>query len=192
MNKNTSNYIAGVLWQIFRDGYRPSRKAQSYNVILKNGVAAYKLFNCVGHACFNLTNQQFEDYNLKLPTFQESYFGSFLSEKSRHATIKNILNFISKTGLEVEKCKEDDVIDDFKSWKIALYTAFDDYHCLIEDEAGSWSGKISYTPDMEQYNLLPKNLMTSRVFSPIYTFYGTYKVTNIYADPENKYVKEQQ
>lgn len=186
-------YLLRKLNQVFKDGYRPARGAESYNVPLKNGLWAYEQVNCLGHI-FNLRNQQFNDYQFE-PYGMYGNFPSCSPGVSNRARTGQMLDFIKETGLRVNECDPLEPIKDFRSWKIALYYAPDDFHYLLEDAPHHWSSKCGTMNYFEQIdrrqppykyrycNLLDPDLKT-------YYLYNTYKITNPYADESNPYVKD--
>ena len=196
MEQEREKYIIKVLQKVFQDGYRPARGDEPYSVRLKNGVPASGMVNCMGHI-FNLQNQQFDDYEIKpYEVVSHNYaFPYFMGLKadSNDKSARMMLNLIKKTGLKVTECAPDEIISDFKSWKIALYFSAKDFHYLLEDFPRQWSGKIGDTGIVEHFNNLtpPKEYCNHRNTLPaIYRLYGTYKLTNKKADENNKYVKD--
>ena len=192
---NGVDHLLGKLRQVFRDGYRPARGAESYNVRLKNGLWAYQQVNCLGHV-FNLRNQQFNDYDFK----PYRMFGDFVLGpwENKHAWLGQMLDFIKDTGLKVEECSPKETITDFKSWKTALYFvrfgySAGDFHYLLEDMPNQWSSKCGFRDNFEQLNLVtPPLIYKNQIDRSLtdYDFYGTYKITNPNADPNNPYVKD--
>lgn len=99
--------------------------------------------------------------------------------------------------LKIEECDPSKPIKDFKSWKIALYflnTKYDkDFHYLLEESPQNWSSKLGFEPYVEYiHNTTPplhyKNLVEKD--SDAYEFFGAYKITNVNADANNRYVKD--
>lgn len=198
MEKEETKYIIKKLYKVFKDGYRPARRDESYDVKLKNGLYAGSMINCMGHI-FNLRNKQFDDYKIKPcrvydfkgETYSEPYFTDFIKYHESKKDAELMLDFIKETGLKVAECAPDEDIRDFKSWKIALYFSRGDFHYLLEDFAGSWSGKdgdskvVEYfkskKPPMEYYHAHTQSK---------YKLFNTYKITNDNADENNKYVKD--
>lgn len=189
-----TQHLLRKLQKIFKDGYRPARGNESYNVKLKNGLPAYGAVNCLGHI-FNLRNQQFNDYQIK-PYQLYGYFPG-LSTSSNNQAVERIFDFIQETGLKVEECAPNENITNFESWKIALYFVTSkwhkDFHFLLEDTPHNWSSKLGFEPYLEHYQgVIPplqyRNLVED--FPPAYCFYGTYKLTNPNADENNKYLQD--
>lgn len=198
MEQEKTKYILKILNRIYKDGYRPARNKESYNVKLKNGLEAGCMINCMGHV-FNLRNKQFDDYKIKPydateffgEYFTEPYFMDFLKYNNNEKDAQLMLDFIKETGLKVVECAPDEIIKDFKSWKIALYFSKGDFHYLIEDFPGCWSGKVGDTNIVEHFNGLtaPKEYHCNNANST-YKLYASYKITNENANENNKYVKD--
>ena len=194
------DYIIEKLWQVFKDGYVPSRGKESYDYELSNKSGnIYNFTNCLSHACFNLTNKMFDAYNINPPKFHDcSYFGLMMHPGDTDGKIaQRILYFIRETGLKVEDCDPNIPVRDFNSWKMALYTANDDYHLLLEEPARRtarffrshrriWTSKAGYWGDFckELEGELPTVMRSGR-----YYLYNTYKITNENADEDNPFVR---
>ena len=188
-----TEHLLSKLRQVFKDGYRPARGTESYNVKLANDVKAYTMVNCLGHI-FNLQNQQFNDYKFK-PYKMFGYFPR-LGLNSNDKAADRMFDFIKETGLQIEECAPDKPIEDFKSWKIALYFEDNkwhrDFHYLLEDAPQRWSSKVGFKPYVEHiYETMPPLMYHNLVDTyPVnYQFYGTYKITNPNADTNNRYLK---
>jgi|GEM_PF-1912394 len=181
------------LQKVFKDGYRPVRKTESYSVTISNYTKAFNVVNCLGHV-FNLTNQQLEDYHI----VPYRMFGCFpkLNKKSNFQTKHDLFDFIQETGLKIEECAPDKTITDFKSWKTALYFESDgrykDFHFLLEDAPQIWSSKVGYTSYFEHlYEKVPPEQYHPLIDNKyVYDFFGTYQITNPNADENNFYVKD--
>lgn len=194
MNQDSqTRHLLSKLQQVFRDGYRPARGDESYQVKLKHQYYAYDRVNCFGHI-FNLRNQQFNDYQIK----PYELYGNFF-DNNRSDLTQNLFDFVRATGLTVEPCAPGRTITDFQSWKIALYLDFNtfdnDFHFLLEDAPHKWSSKIGFSPYVEhlKFNLPPKEYRQTSMPNPRsrkYQFYGTYKITNPNADLNNPYVQD--
>lgn len=182
------------LQQVFHDGYRPARGTQSYNVKLKNKTKAYAMVNCYGHACFNLQNEQLNDYNFETMPLFGNFSGMFYDTQSQ-ATAR-MLDFIRATGLRVEECDPDKPIEEFKSWKVGIYFEKHEYkrdfHLLLEEQPHLWSSKIGFEPCLEHIYCKkpPYTYFNMVVDDPVvYEFHGAYKITNPNADANNRYLK---
>ena len=149
--KKQTEHVLSKLQQVFHDGYRPARGTEPYDFTLKNECKAYRLVNCFGHM-FNLKNQQLNDYQFgPYPIY--SAFNEIDKDPDNKAS-QRMLDFIKEIGLKVEECAPDKLIDDFKSWKIALYFGKynnnqKDFHYLLEEAPGLWSSKIGFEPCLE-------------------------------------------
>ena len=183
-----------TLQAVFRDGYRPARGAEPYNVTLNNGVRLYSMVNCFGHI-FNLRNAQFNDYHFDSFPMYGNFPGMFYDPQDK--ALGRMMDFVRATGLQIEECDPKQPIEDFKSWKVALY--FEDhphkrdFHYLLEEQPCLWSSKIGFEPCVEHImrNQPPKsyrNIVDSD--AALYDFYGTYKITNPHADAQNRYLKD--
>ncbi len=197
-----TEHIIRKLWQVWRDGYRPARGNESYEYRLKNKTLASTMVNCMGHI-FNLRNQQLDDYDFG--PFQ--IFNDFpsINQDPYEKTVKQMFDFIKETGLKIEECAPDKTIDDFRSWKIALYFENKiincgnqniyrrDFHYQLEEGPQLWSSKLGFTPSVEYINTKePPQVFQSSIseFEPtVYNLYGTYQLTNPYADENNRYLK---
>lgn len=192
-------HLLRKLNQVFKDGYRPARGSESYDVKLKNGLYTYEGVNCLGHI-FNLRNKQFDDYDFgpyhMYGRFTNPYFGIGKSIEFEDKTKDIMFDFIKEVGLKIEECDPSKPIEDFKSWKIALYflnTKYHkDFHYLLEDSPKNWSSKLGYQPHVERIQketppLQYHNLIEE--YPETYNLYGTYKITNENADENNRYVK---
>jgi len=200
MNQEKTKYILNILYKIYKDGYRPARKNESYNVKLKNGFYAGSMINCMGHI-FNLRNKQFNDYKIEPynvfdffgEVCTEPYFMDFLKYNNKEKNAQLMLDFIKETGLKVAECAPDEMITDFKSWKIALYFSKNDFHYLIEDVPGHWSGKDGDTNIVEflKSEASPKKYCHTKTKSS-YELYCSYKITNKNANENNIYVNDRE
>lgn len=188
-------HLLRKLYKVFKDGYRPARGNEYYNVKLDNGVKAYEQVNCLGHV-FNLRNQQFNDYKIK-PYKMFGYFSGLRASRFKEDATEQMFDFIKETGLKIEECDPKKTITDFKSWKVALYFHdtpwHKDFHFLLEDAPRNWSSKLGFEPYVEHnYELVPPKIYRNLVDNnpDPYEFYGTYKITNPNADENNRYVKD--
>ena len=203
MEPQKTQYILHKLQQIFQDGYRPARGNESYRTVLPNGIPVAQMVNCLGHV-FNLRNRQFIDYAIRpyqiinpdgINSFEamaNPYFTGFMKGNTQFPEVANtMLDFIKETGLRIEECAPDQMITDFKSWKIALYFQNDDFHYLLEDAPQTWSGKVGATTRVRFYNAVTPPKKCHCLLNPHpYHLYGTYKITNPNASETNRYVQE--
>ncbi|MCM1404574.1 MAG: hypothetical protein NC133_03715 [Prevotella sp.] len=183
-------HLLRKLYKVFKDGYRPARGNESYGTKLENGMVVSNLVNCLGHV-LNLRNQQFDDYQINSRLF--GYFqGLCLSHNFKEDATKCTFDFIKETGLKVEECAPQRKINDFKSWKIALYLSHKDFHFFLEEAPREWSGKLGFENYVEHnFKLIPPKVYrnTVEIDPESYEFYGTYKITNPNADENNRYVQ---
>lgn len=198
MNQEKTRYILKVLNKVYKDGYRPSRFNEPYDVKLKNGLDAGCMINCLGHT-FNLRNKQFDDYNIKPykisnflgETLPVPYFTEFLKYDNNQKNADIMIDFIKKTGLKVVKCAPNEIITDFKSWKIALYFSSNDFHYLLEDFSGAWSGKDGNFNIVEHFDgQTPPKEYNNEHTKSTYKLFDTFKITNPNANRNNKYVRD--
>ena len=180
------------LRKVFKDGYRPARGPQTYSTVIDHYTEAFNVVNCLGHA-LNLTNEQLSDYHI----IPYKMFGRFpeIAKDSNRVASGRLLDFIKAIGLKIEPCDPNKPINDFKSWKVALYFENNcwwhkDFHFLLEEAPYVWSSKIGFTSYME--NLYTKQLPyfyeNATRDGYIYDFYETYKITNPNADENNPYI----
>lgn len=189
-----TEYLLRQLYQVFKDGYRPARGIETYGQLLKNHVETYDMVNCLGHV-FNLRNQQYNDYKFK--AFQIYGYFPGLKRQPDPIASQRLFDFIKETGLKIEECDPNKPIEDFKSWKCALYFGTDeetdlrDFHFLLEDAPYIWSSKIGFEPFVEQLRTtkLPMTYHSLLEGGLNYQFYGAYKITNPNADENNRYVR---
>lgn len=167
---------------IFRQGYVPSRGAESYRSLLPNGVRICRVTNCLEHACFNLTNKQLAE--CKIDTKSSDLFGNFealnISNEKYEA---DILKLVRNVGLEVKKCPENKILKN-NQWKVAMY--FEDmgdrrdFHFMLQEKNGMWSSKQGDLDTVEIYQEPPI------VFKRTYVKYGIYEITNPYKENRSK------
>lgn len=196
MEKEQTEYLLRKLNQVFKDGYRPARGKESYGFVLRNGAFAGDMANCFGHI-FNLRNQQFDDYQIEPPLNKwgvRYYTGFFNNSDTNQARAALMLDFIRATGLQVTESAPAEPITDFKSWKMALYFNNFDFHCFLEDAPHQWSEKNGSNIRVNRYNFAtpPRlhKLAIGWAYQLDYDLYNTYKITNPYADENNRYVKD--
>ncbi len=186
-------HIISKLYQIFQDGYRPARGFEPYNFQLDNKRKVSKLVNCFGHV-LNLRNAQFNDY--KIGPYQiYGYFPNICSDTDQQAA-QRMFDFLKEIGLKIEECAPDKTIEDFRSWKIALYfentnRLHKDFHFILEESPDLWSSKLGFSPNIEHLREknppeVYQNLLTDE-FN--YERYGAFIITNPKADENNPYIK---
>lgn len=186
---NGREHLLRKLHKVFKDGYRPARGNESYwdHALFDGRNRTYLIdrVNCFGHI-FNLRNQQFKDYGFK----PYNLYGRFDKEKLRQpaAFAQDLLDFIKETGLRVTECDPKEPINDFKSWKVALYFAPTiDFHFFLEDAPQKWSGKLGCSGPVTWQTKLP---LKHNFKQYDYDFYNTYKITNPHADETNRYIQD--
>lgn len=163
----------------------PDRGDEEYDMFAK-------YVNCFEHACFNLSNRELEE--LGIDCFEYTYrspFGEF-SQNSIHEAKEEMLEFLTQTGLLVEKFDGKKILKS-NQHKVALYfsEAFEreqgerDYHFLLQRKDGKWSGKCGdMSSRVESYETLEETLP--------YAFNNKYKLdtvlvlTNPYASEERQ------
>ena len=174
MNKSTIKKLS----EIYKLGHLPCRGDQLYD-------KTFRLANCFEHACLNLTDQEIEQYCITENDSCE--FGNFYSITQKGTSLE-IERTLKKTGLQIEKCTPDKVIN-FNQWKVALYfeyfyTLNRDFHFLIQEKDGSWSGKIGYTSKCHHFKNLPESVCCDKRY---YNLYETFCITNPYATKEKEH-----
>lgn len=133
--------IIKKLQEVLKKGKMPDRGDEEYDMFAK-------YVNCFEHACFNLSNRELEE--LGIDCFEYTYrspFGEF-SQNSIHEAKEEMLEFLTQTGLLVEKFDGKKILKS-NQHKVALYfsEAFEreqgerDYHFLLQRKDGKWSGK---------------------------------------------------
>ncbi len=171
--------------KLFELGYVPSRGDETYYFKTKNSILTGHIFNCFAHACFNLTNQQIDDLNFYEDEIfdLQGYNRGNLSQLQKSEVAQHFTGLIKSAGLIVEPCLEETVLNG-NQWKIALYfdeikfgknSQLRDFHFLLQEKDGSWSGKAGYTPRVKKVDSLPKEL------DYYYSFYECYSITNPFA-----------
>lgn len=164
--------IIKKLQEIIKFGHVPCRGDEYYGKF-----GAY--VNCFEHACFNLTNQQIEslcldDWRLGF----RSPFGEF-EENSIEKSREEMLNFITQTGLKVEKAFPTKILKN-NQYQVALYFSkitnsdnIDDFHFLLHEKDGTWSGKSGdMSTRVEHFDALETILPRS--------MYSKYKLDNVF------------
>lgn len=179
--------VVKKLREIFELGYVPSRRGESYYYKTQSGDLTKDLVNCFGHACFNLTNEMFDKFDI---TIEDKYdmqaiTGRIDSLSKKQVSLK-LLDFVRDIGLMVERCPKEAKLK-ANQWKIALYfdqitfgkeTFLRDFHFMKQENDNSWTSKISFTSRVAVEEDLPKQ------FTNYYRLYDVYKITNPHAKIE--------
>ncbi len=174
MNKAKKTILK--LRKIFQEGYLPSRYDDEYIFVAYLDKDLAEITNCFEHACFNLTNDQLEN-------FDKDDFENFFSmpklqnpDLSKSETFKTIIKQIKETGLKVGEMKENPKKNE---WNVAMYFSDDDIdvHFLIQEQDGHWTGKVGKSPKVDNFSILPLNV--SGVFSD-YTLFKVFSIENPY------------
>lgn len=163
------------LQKIIKQGHVPNRGLEPY-------IKTYALANCFEHACFNLSNLQLKYGHIKeCDTYDFSHFHS----PEKDETFEKFANYLKETGLNIEKCSKNKILKS-NQWIIALYfeplyPVCKDYHFLLKEKDGTWSGKVGFSKNIETFENLPKE-MDNNCF---YELYDTFCITNPYAKEDN-------
>lgn len=183
------------LKKFFMLGYCPDRKGESYSFVNPySKMNYYKHINCFAHACFNLTNQQITENCLE-QIDTDSF--KFLIEdywETDQSIFNRLASFIKKTGLKIEKCTDDEGLED-NQWRVALYFCngyfFRDFHFLLNEKDGSWSGKYGTEDVLEFFDKRPEEYVSEK-FKDVYKYYGSYKITNPFAGKDKIELSERE
>lgn len=177
--------IIKVLNNIFQLGYVRARGEEEYG---RYGGSV----NCFEHACFNLTNDLIDGLGLNdLKYCFASPFGGFDTTSVQSAK-EEILDFVRQTGLEMKEEKFPKALK-ANQYRVALYfsegfaKAFrtKDFHLLVQEFDGSWSGKRGSQSDIvDHYSKLEESLPFDH--SNRYVLDSVYVVTNPYASAEKQ------
>ena len=165
--------------------YVPARGSQSYSEKHNGGFCFSNIVNCFAHACFNLTNDQLNDFS----TLEcQCYFGhkiDYLEQPTKEIKA-NLFYFIKDTGLTVRRTFKSAKLKE-NQWLVALYFGiylFDgknqDFHFLLKEKDGTWSGKIGTTQKVEYYKIPPKDFVSTCNYK--YKLDGFYVITNPYLE----------
>ena len=164
------------LQQIVSSGYIPSRSYEKYFGFTQRFEKFEDMTNCFGHAVFNLKNSQFNDIDFtyedgtNLGAFSTS---PFLPIKSVE---KEFCEFVYSTGLKIFPEIQKGILKN-NEWRVALYfeKKSDDlsreFHWLLQERNGKWSGKMGYSNQVETYFEIPSQIGN-------YELYKTYLVKN--------------
>ena len=196
--QESENGIILKLRDIFRQEYVPVRGNQNYNKwILKEGKKRYRLagdgINCLGHACFNLTNEIIVDYGITFDDVQALWnFDTF--NKNPKLTIENISSFIEEVGLKIRKSSSEEELGE-NEWKIAYYFSKDkdDYHFMLQERDGRWSSKSGADSSITYFNEAPEEFVSeSRQNGRIeYVLEDFYVITNPYVKTKQVNTEEE-
>lgn len=171
--------------EIVRIGNVRNRGDQEYGVL--GG-----LVNCFEHACFNLTNEQI--ISLGLNEFKYSFvnpFGGF-DDSSALTAKEEMVEFLQQTGLEVEDEKTPKILKE-NQYRVALYFSEGftksnrgkDFHLLVQEADGSWSGKRGSDSDIvDHFDKLEESLPHD--ISNRYILDSVMVITNPYAPAERQ------
>ena len=171
--------IIKKLQEIIKLGHVPCRGDEYYGKF-----GGY--VNCFEHACFNLTNKQIE--SLCLDDWRLSFrspFGEF-DENSIEKSREEMFHFVTQTGLKVEKGLPTKILKS-NQYQVALYFSkivnrdiIDDFHFLLQEKDGTWSGKCGdMSTNVEHFDsletVLPHTTISKYVLDNVFT------ITNPYA-----------
>ena len=128
--------------EILRRGHVPCRGDEEYKK--KNSW----LFACFPHACYNFTNEQLDEFDIGSEEFLLYNPFGFFNTSSIETTKSEMLGFLKKTGLQVERYHEGKILK-ANQWKVAMYFSESykrdfgqrGWHFLLQEKDGSWSGK---------------------------------------------------
>jgi len=163
------------LQKLVKMGYCPARLNQDYRECFQ-----FKIPNCFAHACFNLTNEQIATLS---PADYKAFRGFIQSIFHANKYIaKDLIEFVKQCGLKVKKSNTSLPKHD-NEWKVALYFGSErfkkDFHFLLLEKDGRWSGKHGESYKVSYYDEAPKFLEYNYEY-PL-ELYGIYKITNPYA-----------
>lgn len=167
INSTKKTKILKNIKNVFKNGYVPSRGAEKYTRQTCDNV------NCLEHACFNFSNQQILDCEMNTYTaFQ--MFGKFCMDGNNESNAEEMLNFITDAGIVINQGYQPHLKDG--QWRVALYFNDEDgdFHFLLQEKDGSWSGKVGFTIRTQQFDDLPETI--GRISK--YYLYNTYTFSN--------------
>ena len=163
------------LKEIVASGYLPSRGLEPYQGMTRYHQKIDQLANCFEHAIFNLTNEQFDDYEFL--EREGDVFGSLSSNilVPKIVTEAEACEFVRKTGLKMDECELNPKLKE-NQWLVAMYFEEDpiigrDFHFIRKEKNGLWTGKRGYTDKIQKFDEMPYNIYELE-------FYKTFKVTN--------------
>ena len=168
--------------KIFSLGYVPNRGNQSYNHRATYTDQTYgELGNCFSHACFNLTNELYEEYEISDEDilFFQGGFRRF-STDSNEEVAEKVLGKIKTVGLIVSPATDIEVLKE-NQWRVAMYfnrisfpsgDYIRDYHFLLQEKDSSWSGKLFWGHQVENFETAPE------IYANRYKYFDTFIITN--------------
>lgn len=189
--------LAENLSEFIKKGFLKDRGKEKYTF------RAARYVNCLGDACFGLTNAQIEEYVCRQYVdnkFCKSPFGTFMPESSEKL-LEEIFDFLQKTGLRISLCQQNDVLK-ANQRVVAIYFAkacdqpnsnekFEskDFHFLHQKPDGTWTGKQGFERKVVHYKTLPQTLPLQK--NNPYILHGVFTLTNphICAPDVNKFEK---
>ncbi len=151
--------------------------------------------NCFFHACYNFPNKDL-DKLVKSIGYEDIYndLPVGFDIKSIKPTKKHMLKFIKKSGLKVKKYKPKAILKS-NQHVVALYFAFSnnpksehDFHFLIQEKNGAWTGKKGYSTILQKYKELPKEIPLT--FNNPYKLEDIFIITNPYQKNKDEIIKE--
>ena len=168
--------IVSKLKDIFREGYTPNRGKEKYLLDCINGTPMVKMANCFVHACFNLKNSHYWDYCITAQEAKQMKY--FYNQGDDDETVqRKLMAFVKKTGLLIKPCSQETVLKE-NQWKIGLYftnlSFVNDYHFLLQEKDGCWSGKRGLTKTVDFFEELPQQVYD-------YELKDLFVITNPYA-----------
>ena len=189
MKNNEFNTIL-KLNKIFKLGYIPSRKNESYEESHnETGCKLGVFINCFAHACFNLTNKQIQDFDENDANsfgYKIDYLG-----QPHHMIRKNLINFIKKTGLRVYRTTKDYPTAE-NQWIVAMYFGLNmkdhinqDYHFMLKEKDGFWSHKVGHN-NVTKYVSDPPKRFIWQASQYEYTLDGFYLITNPFVESKKE------
>lgn len=167
--------IIKKLNMIYKKGYMPEREKEKYSELHAEVV------NCFGHACFNLSNNDLDEFKCYFDELKD-FFRKFEVIGIQNY-FKEAKNRIQQVGLKIEQSSLKEPIKK-NQWKIAYYVMYDpsisssDLHFMIQSQDGKWISKMGKHTELEVFNKLPN------VFHRDYELCGIYKITNPYIKSE--------
>lgn len=179
-NKQKKLPIIKKLNTIYKKGYLPSRKQQSYKLYVeRSGFVTFSdMINCFAHACFNLRNEHIKNY--KISQKETSIFWELGPHKTAKETFEVISEFVKQTGLNIQETTESKKVKPYQ-WKVAFYfeDTTKDIHFVLQEKEGVWSSKSGSIPTIKLYRELPYVINNS------YELVGVYVITNPYLKNPN-------
>lgn len=178
LGMNNEESIIKKINHVFRLGYLPSRKGQSYRFFTKQGEAISSMANCFEHACFNLLNKHFDKYDFNYNECSAFWnFPASFTDDQKSRNLLQFYEFIKETGLEVLPC-DINTPTNYDEWKIGIYFDYfnGDFHFMLQEEDFSWSSKLGDSTKVEVFSQIPKK------FNNSYELHSFHKIKNPYID----------